>query len=108
MKSFTYWDGERKENCQGGREEEQQRGHPTPLPHRDDGGVEPVDLQGGVRGGGYCWVGCPGYVMYTVDEGQAPAEHVEGEAGQVKHEAGHEHRVGGGQHTAHQVQGGGL
>ena len=37
----------------------------------------------------------------------APAEHVEGESGQVEHEAGHEDRVQGGQDPAHQVQAGG-
>ena len=37
----------------------------------------------------------------------APAEHVEGESGQVEHEAGHEDRVQGGKDPAHQVQAGG-
>ena len=42
-----------------------------------------------------------------MDTRQAPAEHVEGEAGEVEHEAGHQHRVEGGQDAAHQVQAGG-
>ena len=36
-----------------------------------------------------------------------PAEHVEGEACQVEHEAGHQDRVQGGEDPAHQVQAGG-
>ena len=38
---------------------------------------------------------------------RAPAEHVEGEAGEVEHEAGHQHGVEGGQDAAHQVEAGG-
>ena len=38
---------------------------------------------------------------------RAPAEHVEGEAGEVEHEAGHQHGVECGQDAAHQVQAGG-
>ena len=36
-----------------------------------------------------------------------PAEHVEGEACQVEHEAGHQDCVQGGEDPAHQVQAGG-
>ena len=47
------------------------------------------------------------YSLFQRIHSMAPAEHVEGESGQVEHEAGHEDRVQGGQDPAHQVQAGG-
>ena len=47
------------------------------------------------------------FILFSRRTHWAPAEHVEGESGQVEHEAGHEDRVQGGKDPAHQVQAGG-
>ena len=89
---ITKRDGKGKENGKGWWEEDEERSDPAPfshlsigrlmvanlegemnrtrkkvreegfLPHRNDGRVEPVDLEGGVRGCCNGWVGSPDQV----------------------------------------------
>jgi len=92
--SHPKWNRQSEKDGKGGRKEDEERSNPATFSHRNDGGVEAIDLEGGVGGGGNRGVG-------------GPAEHVEGEACQVKHEAGHQDCVQGGEDSAHQVQAGG-